>query len=488
MKKILLLMFIINISVFGAETLNRIFPMKKYYIEGKAFTGTLEYGDLEKNEPKEPDKKENKNEKNTKKHTYMERGEYKDGFLEKAVAYLDGKEIGHIIYDKGKLVSEYIEGNSEYISEENAPTLKLTMNDNTVGLLFVDIYKGKESVKVENGKTVYKQFKDDKVFEIEYKHIVTDESLNEDYKLDTKAGVSAKEYKNGILIGEIIEKENTARDMVADVKTYYDDGTPMTQAKFINRKQAGENITYFSNGQIETKGMYKEGRNTGVLKKYYPNGNLYQEIKYNKDGLSGKVKEYYDTGELYGEGYIAYNKKSNNFKVYDKEKNLLKEVYYFKGKPISIEYTEKGKKYYRKYVGEYKYVKDGVADTTKYAEESSYNSYNEEENQPKREGEYEIYYDNGFLKEKVVYVNGRKTGKVQNYDRNGSKLEVVNYDEKNEIEDINKKRKEEQRKINERKFKMYKAGNILITIINIVLIVLIGVILLKRINNILSKK
>ena len=60
MKKILLLIFIMNISVFGAETLNRIFPMKKYYIEGKAFTGTLEYGDLEKNEPKEPDKKENK--------------------------------------------------------------------------------------------------------------------------------------------------------------------------------------------------------------------------------------------------------------------------------------------------------------------------------------------------------------------------------------------------------------------------------------------
>lgn len=487
MKKILLLIFVINISVFGAETLNRIFPMKKYYIEGKAFTGTLEYGDLEKNEPKEPDKKENK--KNTKKHIYMERGEYKDGFLEKAAAYLDGKEIGYIIYDKGKLVSEYIEGNSEYISEENAPTLKLLMNDNTVGLLFMDIYKGKESVKVENGKTVYKQFKDDKVFEIEYKHIVTDENLNENYyTLDTKTGVSAREYKNGILTGEIIEKENTTGDMIADIKTYYDDGTPMTQAEFINRKQTGENITYFSNGQIETKGTYEDGRNAGVLKKYYPNGNLYQEIKYNKDGLSGKIKEYYDTGELYGEGYVAYNKKSNNFKVYDKEKNLLKEVYYFKGEPVSIEYTEKGKKYYKEYVEEYKYVKNGITDTIKYAEKSSYNSYNEEENQSKREGEYEIYYDNGFLKEKVVYVNGRKTGKVQNYDRNGSKSEVVDYDETNEIEDINKKRKEKLGKINERKIKVYKTGNVLLTIINTVLIVLIGVIILKRINHLFSKK
>ena len=476
MKKILLLMFIINISVFGTETLNRIFPMREYYVEGEAFTGTLEYGDLKKSESEEI-KKIAKIKKVEKKHTYVERGEYKDGFLEKAVAYLNGKEIGHIIYDKGKLVSEYIEGNSEYISEENAPTLKLAINDNTFGLWFVDIYKGKESIKVENGKTVYKQFINDKVFEAEYKHIITNENSEENYKLDTKAGVIAKEYKNGILTGEFTEKEDiNTGDMIVNIKTYYDDGTPMRKAKFVNKIQSGEHINYFSNGQIETQEMYEEGRNTGILRRYYQNGNLYQEIKYDKDGFSGEIKEYYDTGELYGEGTVIYNEKSNDFKVYDKEKNLLMEPYYYEGELVGSQYTEKGKEHYKEYIGRYKYVKDGVVDTTEYPEKDL---YYEKETQPKREGEYEIYYDNGFLKEKVVYVNGRETGKVQNYDRNGSKLEVIDYDAINEKDDEIKKLEEEQRKINgeinkkrEMKFKIleiitYILGTVLIVIVYI---------------------
>lgn len=414
MKKILLLMFILSISLFGLETENQIFSMKEYYVEGKAFTGILEYKDPLNNGK-----------------SYIERGEYKDGFLTKAILYVDEKEIGHIIYDKGKLISEYIESDNYYISTSTVPPLQAELNKDIFAFTFSLFPIDREIVKIENGRVIHETYLEDKLYKFSYKYIEQGNS----YKVDIKSGVSLKIYTNGTLITDIIErKKKDTNDIITTFKSYYDDGTLWKEFYIVNQNLTGEYKSYFPNGQLETSGVYQNGRNIGIWKRYYQNGKLYQEINYNKDGFSGSIKEYYDTGELYGEGYTVFDKKNNNFKVYDKNKNLLKELFYYKGNIQNTNYTDKGQEYYKDYVDNYKYIRNGQLDTRKYKEKDSWNE--DEENSLIREGNYEIYYDNGFLKEKVKYVNGRKIGKVTNYDRNGGVLEIIDYDEINEKEDI----------------------------------------------------
>lgn len=182
--------------------------------------------------------------------------------------------------------------------------------------------------------------------------------------------------------------------------------------------KAGEYKEYFDNGQVATEGNYKNDRKVGTWKRYYKTGATFQIIEYGDEGVTGSVTEFYDTRELYAKERMIEDKASGFFDIYDKNKNLLKETLFYSGKEVGseIEYTPIGREFYKNYFEGCLYKKNG--EIIPPANPKSF---------PTRRGEYEIYYDNGYLKEKVTYRSDIKRGVSTIYDRNGMVLEVVDY-------------------------------------------------------------
>lgn len=108
-------------------------------------------------------------------------------------------------------------------------------------------------------------------------------------------------YKNGVITGEGIVKEDGNRD--GFWKDFYPDGSLKAEGNYDNGKQTGAWRYFHPNGKIEQAGKFnKQGKPDGAWKWYFDSGRLLKEENYRgglKDGMS---TEYDETGKVIEEG------------------------------------------------------------------------------------------------------------------------------------------------------------------------------------------
>ena len=114
---------------------------------------------------------------------------------------------------------------------------------------------------------------------------------------------------------------------------------------------------YYDTGELLSEEFIITGKKEGAHKTYYKNGNLHQITNYINDHKNGYSYEYYEKGLVY--------------KIYGYDNDILKEEHFF---------HQNGNIWINR-------------------------SYDIDR---KLTGNYEIYYENGQIKEFGSYINGKK--------------------------------------------------------------------------------
>ncbi|MEA3496507.1 MAG: hypothetical protein U9R42_10770 [Bacteroidota bacterium] len=186
-------------------------------------------------------------------------------------------------------------------------------------------------------------------------------------------------YKKGLLIGKK-EKYSNSRKLLS--RTNYLIIKENGKKKSVLHGEA----TYFDyNGNITKAGNYTKGKKDGVWTKYR-NNKVVSEYKYKNDIKYGEYKEYYQDGALRIKGILYERIKIGN-KV---------NTYVFDGQRLS-------------------YYKNGNIEKR------------ESFDMGKKTGVWEIFYDNGTLKERHEYKDNLLTGKKIYWNANGNKFIEIPY-------------------------------------------------------------
>lgn len=82
------------------------------------------------------------------------------------------------------------------------------------------------------------------------------------------------------------------------IKTYYPDGTPMSEKSFVNDIYDGASFTYYQNGNLQSEKNYSDGILSGYVREFYDTGLLKMEY-FVKDGVKdGTQRLFYENGSL----------------------------------------------------------------------------------------------------------------------------------------------------------------------------------------------
>jgi len=178
-------------------------------------------------------------------------------------------------------------------------------------------------------------------------------------------------------------------------KFYYENGQLQAITTAVNGSPIGMVKTYFENGQLKTVGEYGDGENQeGIHKEYYENGNLKKTGAYIQGEEEGIHKDYYENGNL-----------ENSTTYKDGTKNGWAETYNEDGAPLkkgNIDLRNNGIGMGPEEVGiwaHWWYFENGQLEKKFLRDE--YGDY---------QGAYELYYENGDLKEKGEYKDDERHG------------------------------------------------------------------------------
>jgi antitoxin component YwqK of YwqJK toxin-antitoxin module len=255
-------------------------------------------------------------------------------------------------------------------------------------------------------------------------------------------------------------------------ESFYPNGKIKTHFTFVDKLAEGEFLTYYSNGQVETRKFYKKGLPEGKFIDYDELGGVVKIINY-KDGFKvdtcyeyhqsrssispddvvtpskslGTVSkmEVYKNGRLHGP-YIIYfengvidqkgfycgdhqigtfERNWRNGKPQLKSNYIIKKLDYSNCKGCwgsyehgeHIEYYENGNPKFKYSVTAANVGKNKEGDWEDI----------------QMDGDYSVYWENGTLGSKVKYVNGKKEGLAQDWDKNGKPTNHCTY--KNGLKD-----------------------------------------------------
>ena len=211
-------------------------------------------------------------------------------------------------------------------------------------------------------------------------------------------------YKNGIIVGEGIEKEDGNRDGLW--KDYYTDGKIKAEGNYTNGKQTGEWKFYHPNGQLEQAGKYnKQGRPDGLWKWYYESGQLLREENFRaglKDGLS---LEYDENGNIIQEGEFINGNEDGPWT------ELTGDVF-IKGNYQDGLRNGSWSYYYLRRNGT---VTDSIM----------FFKGNFVEDNP--DGRHIYYWENKNIKDEGLYVMGKKEGEWLKYNSDGTLFMIVTF-------------------------------------------------------------
>lgn len=216
--------------------------------------------------------------------------------------------------------------------------------------------------------------------------------------------LSSVEYHNGIVIGEGIVLEDGSRD--GPWKELYSDGSVRGTGTYDKGKRVGPWTFYHPDGSVEQTGTYtKTGKPDGTWKWFYPGGRLLREETYYnglKDGLS---EEFDESGILVEKGE------------------------YLEGKEDGFWITSTGDHCYRGtyrdglrtglWEGFYLVTSEGKADSTL--------SFTGQFVEDLPDGKQVWYWPNGKVKEEGTFVMGSREGNWNLYNDDGTLYLIITY-------------------------------------------------------------
>jgi TonB family protein len=82
------------------------------------------------------------------------------------------------------------------------------------------------------------------------------------------------------------------------VKTYYTDGTPMSEKSLVNDILDGASFTYYQNGNLQSEKNYSDGILSGYVREFYETGLLKLEYFINNGVKDGTQRLFYENGSL----------------------------------------------------------------------------------------------------------------------------------------------------------------------------------------------
>ena len=211
-------------------------------------------------------------------------------------------------------------------------------------------------------------------------------------------------YKNGLIIGEGIVKEDGNRD--GPWKDFYPDGSLKAEGNYDNGKQVGEWKFYHSNGKIEQTGKFsKQGKFDGTWKWYFDNGQLLKEEEYHNGSRDGISTEYDETGKVIASGeFVNGNEEGPWFEI-------TGDCY------IRGTYRDglRNGMWYNFYLD----VNEGRTDSLCFFKGGFI------EDNP--DGKHTYYWENGKVKDEGSYINGRKEGDWYKYNFDGTLFMIITY-------------------------------------------------------------
>ncbi len=331
-----------------------------------------------------------------------------EGYIKESGLYEDGKINGHAYFTRENGCSSY---DGEFLDGELSGNVRIYNNQ---GILYMS-----------------KTFKNNQI-----------------------SGMVKEFYNNG----ELMSSVNVVKGLnEGGLYVFSPNGDTVKIRSFSKGKPIGTHLEYHANGNIKRTGQYKLGRRHGEWKDYYYDGSLSFKYNYKKGYLHGDYLNFTSDGDtlvykIYSNGllngidkdYIGNNKvlwehvfKNGKLKKYynydpnglliskGKKEYLLHDRFGFK----YIEATKKGRHFNGQYNVFWKngkvkekriYVKGVLSGECK-----SYFSWGGVDEvkyyyQDNLHGNYKSYYDNGKLYASGQYVHGHQTGLWLYYHPNGN--------------------------------------------------------------------
>ena len=208
------------------------------------------------------------------------------------------------------------------------------------------------------------------------------------YNLNSHKIVSS-EFPNGLLETYFTFNKNGILD--GENREYYEEGDIKSIFYFKNNVVDGTSISYYQNGNIQEKNTYKNGE--GIL--YYENGNIKEKYFMKNDKLDGEATAYFEDGKIRNKSIFKDGVKLEE-EVY-KDNEIIKNT--FRNSEIIQQdtYSKNKKLVFRKNL-----LNDGKI-------------------------EYISYYENGVIKEKAYFINGKQEKEHFFYDEKGNLIKTEIY-------------------------------------------------------------
>jgi len=206
--------------------------------------------------------------------------------------------------------------------------------------------------------------------------------------------------ENGIILKEEEYREGKREGLSLE---YYEDGTLKNHEVYKDDRLSGDCFTNYPNGQKMMAGQCIEGKKAGKWILYHSNGNKYMEGNYADGFMEGQWRSYSPEGWLDSEGEYRNGLQWDLWVYFDKNKKIMKKVTMKNGMidgPCWI-YSQ------GRLTGEG--IMNGLA------------------HDPKKNGAWKAYYQNGRLKYEGVFTMGVKSGTFVEYYSNGSKKGTGDY-------------------------------------------------------------
>ncbi len=217
-----------------------------------------------------------------------------------------------------------------------------------------------------------------------------------------------------------------------EFKSFYENGKPKEKIEYIKGEQTGDRKEFYENGQLKYQITKLASESTFIHKWFYQNGNpkkLESKLIENGDRI-GEYKEWYKNGQLAEKGtYVSAYERDGEWLEFYENGNKKVEAEFVNGEfRLKNHWNEKGEQTLTDgtgiYVYEYSMFGDDVnrneqeyKNYLRHGKQKTYKNgtlslYQEMENGVEH-GITRDYYNNGNLKEEIVYKNGEVASKKE---------------------------------------------------------------------------
>ncbi|EDP94591.1 hypothetical protein U8527_16845 [Kordia algicida OT-1] len=338
-------------------------------------------------------------------------GFYKDNSLDgKFIKYYKNKQAESIFhFDEDKLLPGI-----EVFYENGKPKVTETFD---------------ETRKLRIGKEFYKNGKLRSLLE----YVMSDDNLisgTQERFYESGKIKSRKTLKNSKPVGkkeefredgklEEITNYNDKGEKHGVSQRYYENGKLQREENYVNGKQQGVEKAYFENGTLREEVIYDtDGNYDGKHVRYYKNGKVRNITNYKNDEQHGEEKYYHENGKVSMSGMYKNGESVGEHITY-REDGTVKNIIVYNDEGEDIEYRdfdENGTliKSMIEIDETHTVFKEFFSNgKLKLVENHRYN---------KKNGEKITYFDNGQLRQKLIYNKGKLVENVACFDRSGKKI------------------------------------------------------------------